>query len=339
MAGRAALLVGLLLVALLIAAAALALPRGRRGAFGGAPPPRFPCAGIQKRLPVRDPWPRDGLWTRVAAVFGEAEASRHFPKTWVLPRDAAKLRDDHDPRRSYIAKGDSEQSIEVDLLGPGELGPLDKYWVVQEYLHPPFLLRGYLLILRMFLVVDCEAGAYLLRRFVVRCAGLPYAAHSRDRRRMMAPIRYPDRKSSPWYPPYQHYLDQRLPRVSDELEAQVPGAESLAPAVAHSLRVLFAAMAPERRRPCRGLQKGAHAFGVDVGVGAGLSPRILELNPAPQLYAPEAEQRGEDDERMVAVKRALTGGMCADIRAQRYPAARWLPVAPAAALRSPPSSG
>jgi hypothetical protein len=119
----------------------------------------------------------------------------------------------------------------------------------------------------------------------------------------------------------------------------VPGAETLAPAVAHSLRVLFAALAPEHRRPCRGLPEGAHVFGVDVGVRADLSPRILELNPAPQLYIPEAEQQGDDDERMVALKRALTGRMCADIRAQHYPAARWLPVAPAAVLRTPPSSG
>ncbi len=338
MAGRSSHLAALVAVAVLIVAAAFALSARRsRALFRNAPPPRPPCLEIQTPLPVRDPWPRDELWTRVAAVFGEDEASRHFPKTWVLPRDEARLRKEYDPRLPYIAKGDSEQCIQVDLLEPGRLGPLDGYWVVQEYIHPPFLFRGHVTLLRMYLVIDCAAGAHLLRRYGVRCAGLPYSLQGRDRRRMMAPIRYPDRERSPWYPPYQLLLEKGLPRVSDELDAQVPGARGLAPAVARSLQVLLAAMAPEYRHPCRGLRKGAHVFGVDVGVRADLTPRIFEINPAPDLYVEETA--GGHDKRAAAERGALTGAMCADIRAQHYPAARWLPVAPAAVLRTPPSSG
>lgn len=338
MAGRPphpAALSAVIAVAVLLVAAAFALLalKGRESSALKASLPRAPCEKLQTRLPVGDPWPRDQLWNRVAAVFGEDVASRHFPKTWVLPREEAKFRAEYDPGRPYIAKGDSERGLEVDLLEPGELGSLGGYWVVQEYLHPPFLVRGHVALLRMYLVVDCAAGAFLLRKFGVRVAGLPYSLQGRDPRRMMAPIRYPDREHSPLFPSHQFLLETGLPRDSDALAAQAPGARGLAPAVARSLQVLIRAMAPENRRPCRGRRKGAQVFGVDVGLCADLTPRIFEINPGPDLYVGAAQDL---DPRAAAERGALTAAMCADIRAQRYPAARWIAVAPAADLQTFP---
>jgi len=105
---------------------------------------------------------RINIWKNIKDNYGEIEALKIFPKTFILPNEINELM--NDKNKEYILKklwGGERKNI--DLFNNKK--KIKKYYknydIAQVYIYNPILYNGFKFDIRFFMVVDCSKGIYL----------------------------------------------------------------------------------------------------------------------------------------------------------------------------------
>lgn len=226
------------------------------------------------------------LWERLAITYGNREATKYMPNTYLLDNklDFQRFREEYDPKKLYIMKKNTQRQkglLIVNSLKEVE-AKKDDYVVVQELLQNPLLIDGRKTNLRFYLLVTCYKGqieAYLYRDGFMYYTSAKFVKGSTSHD-INVTTGYIDREVYAKNPltlgDLREYLNKRSMRSGDLLMERV----------VHLMNRIIQAVSPK-------LIQQRHywnhhmfqLFGADVAISDCLEPQILELNKGPDMSA------------------------------------------------------
>lgn len=210
---------------------------------------------------------RLALWSNVCDKYGKDTADWIFPRSYLLPTELNNLM--QDDNKHYILKRKwASLRNGVDLYDNKQeiMRNHKKYDIAQVFIKNPYLINGFKFDIRIFLVVDCNLGAFVYKKGYNVYTKKPYKYDTLDR----------ERKINMAYAPDNHYDINRLPRTTDEMQ--------LPDKVWYILGKKLGYILSSCERLCCGRDAGfGNVYGMDVELLENMDPKIIEINSTPSM--------------------------------------------------------
>ena len=205
------------------------------------------------------------IWQRTKKKYGEMEAIRIFPRTFLLPRQIKDLM--KEPSDQFILKkkwGSLRRGCDLFNNKDEIKKNMHKYDIAQVFIKNPLLINGFKFDIRVYLVVVCGYGIFLYRNGYNDYTKEKFDYTSMDR----------DKKINQCFCPDSQYSEHSLPKYADEIQ----GIDVVWPKLVEKLKKVLDST---KDLCCDNDTGNYNIYGIDVELLDNLDPMIIEINSTP----------------------------------------------------------
>jgi hypothetical protein len=228
---------------------------------------------------------KDGIWNTLVEGIGVDEASKLYPRTYMLPRDIHQVMNIKGKHSFILKKVNSwaRQGLKIVDDKNDVVLHSQEYDLVQVLIPNPHLINKFKYDIRMFLIVHYKYGILLFKQSYFSYSNTPYDPTSSD---MFARI------GSMHLTP-EFYQKNNLPTKATDYTLY----PTLYPQITTMLTNIFNTYPKPLLTPQEIDSKRIKIFGIDVNVfrqsDGSLRPMLIEMNSNPSLLFPEADWKNK----------------------------------------------
>lgn len=215
---------------------------------------------------------RIDIWRNVKNMYGEKEALKIFPKSFILPNDLEELK--RDKNEQYILKkiwSSARKGVELYNNKEKIIKDHKKFDLAQVYIKNPLLINGRKFNIRIYMVKYCGLGNFLYLHGYNGYTENKFDYNSLDR----------TKKINQAYPKDTIYKKYKLPRTTIDLEKYLK----------KDFRIIMNLLSQKIKKVlksspnlcCTEDNGNYNIYGLDVELLDNLEPMIIEINSTPTL--------------------------------------------------------
>jgi hypothetical protein len=205
-------------------------------------------------------------------MYGEKEALKIFPKSFILPDDLEELKKDKNEQYilkkiwSYARKGVELYNDKNKIIKEHK-----NFDLAQVYIKNPLLINGYKFNIRIYMVTYCGLGNFLYLHGYNGFTQNKFDYNSMDR----------TKKINQAYPDDIVYIKNKLPRTTIDLEKRLNiDFKKIIKILSLKLKKILKSSS---NLCCKEDNGNYNIYGLDVEILDNLDPIIIEINSSPSL--------------------------------------------------------